>query len=344
MMRKPLHAAGVSCLFTTALLFAATLASAESFPRTPSGKPDFSGNYDIASLTPFERDPNLGDQLVITIEEARQIERGADELTAARDASIDPDRSAPAVGGNVGFYNFFWFDAGMRRFQIDGEYRTSILTDPPNGRMPPVSEAGKARRAAVERPRDYKNTGTAWWLEEGGDPYDNPESLQLIDRCIYGGIATVPIRPVVYNNLKTIVQTDSHVVIHIEWMHWPRIVRLDSEHAPPDVRSLAGDSIGWWEGDTLVVETTNFLAVPNVPREGLKVVERFSPIDDGSILYQFAVDDPDYEAPYGGEFPWPKTTAYNYEYACHEGNYAMGNILRGARLLEEELRQRQGDG
>ena len=173
-------------------------------------------------------------------------------------------------------------------------------------------------------------------MGEGGDPYDDPDGLGLIDRCIYLGVVTVPIRPVVYNNLKTIVQTDDHVLIHIEWMHWSRIVRLDSKHLQPELRSLSGDSIGWWEGDTLVVDTTNFLALPRVPREGLRIVERFSPIDNDSLLYQFTVYDPDYSAPYSGEFPWAKTADKNYEYACYEGNYAMGNTLFGARFLEKE--------
>jgi hypothetical protein len=116
---------------------------------------------------------------------------------------------------------------------------------------------------------------------------------------------------------------------------------MDSEHQPSHIRSLAGDSIGWWEGDTLVVETTNFLELPNKPKEGFRVVERFSPVRDEGLLYQFRVEDPEYTAPYGGELLWPKTDARSYEYACHEGNYAMGNTLRGARLLEQEWRDKQ---
>jgi hypothetical protein len=149
-------------------------------------------------------------------------------------------------------------------------------------------------------------------------------------------VASVPAQPVLYNNLKTIVQTDTHVVILVEWMHWARIIRLDAEHHPPEIRSLGGDSIGRWEGETLVVDTTNFLATPTMPREGLHVVERFTRLDQSTVLYQFTVNDPDYAAPYGGEFPWHQTTDKLYEYACHEGNYALGNILRGARLMEKE--------
>ena len=185
-------------------------------------------------------------------------------------------------------------------------------------------------------PYAYPNTGTAWWIETGDDPYDGPETLSVLDRCLYLGAAATPARPILYNNLKTITQTEDHVVILVEWMHWAKVVRLNAEHAPPEVRSLGGDSIGWWEGDTLVVETTNFLAQPGVPREGLKVVERFTRQNADGLLYEFTVHDPDYTAPYSGEFIWPQTDEQNYEYACHEGNYAMGNILRGARLLERE--------
>jgi len=136
--------------------------------------------------------------------------------------------------------------------------------------------------------------------------------------------------------LKTIVQTDTHVAILVEWMHWTRIIRLNAEHHPPEVRSLSGDSIGRWEGDTLVVDTTNFIDLPGPARESLHVVERFTPKGEDGLLYQFTVNDSDYTAPYSGEYIWPKTPDRLFEYACHEGNYALGNILRGARLLERE--------
>src|SRR5262249_10497159 len=158
----------------------------------------------------------------------------------------DPDRPPPAKGGEVGAYNDFWFDWGSGNFAIDGKVRSSILVDPPNGRLPALTTAAQKRRAGLPR-FAWKNTGDAWWLQTGDTPYDGPEDMVLGVRCIYQSIATVPIRPTVYNDLKTIVQTDQFVMIFIEWMHWTRIVRLDSEHAPPELRSLAGDSIGWWD-------------------------------------------------------------------------------------------------
>ncbi len=323
-------------------------ASDDDIPRTASGKPDLTGRYNIASSVPFERPEEFGDQLFLTVEEAEAIMERTRAAMARANAASDPSRSAPPSGGDgspgaagaVGGYNSFWTDNGSGRFAIDGKFRTSILTDPPNGRMPPLSEAGKARRAELH-PYAYENTGSAWWVETGDDPYDGPETLSVLDRCLYLSAAATPARPILYNNLKTITQTDDHVVILVEWMHWAKVVRLGAEPGPAEVRSLGGDSVGRWEGDTLVVETTNFLDRPGVPREGLRVVERFTSRGAEGLLYEFTVHDPDYTAPYGGEFLWPRTDELNYEYACHEGNYAMGNILRGARLLEREYLERQ---
>jgi hypothetical protein len=340
-------------VLSTCILLAAAPGSAagDDIPRTASGRPDLTGNYDLAGLTPFERNPQHGDRQFLTREEAEAIEKMAAAGIAFASQASDPDRDAPPAGGDgspgaagaVGGYNAFWVDPGTRAFEHDGKFRTSILVDPPNGRMPALSEAGKKRRADFH-PYAYKNTGDAWWLDSGDDPYDGPESLSLLDRCLYVSVATLPPRPILYNNIKTIVQTDDTVAILVEWMHWTRIIRLDSEHLPSDIRSMGGDSIGWWEGDTLVVDTTNFLEKPGVPRDDLHIVERFTRTED-SLLYEFTVNDPDYEAPYSGEFPWPQTSDKLYEYACHEGNYALGNILRGARLLEKEtIEKRRSSG
>ncbi len=317
-------------------------AEADGIARTADGKPDLTGNYDLASLTPFERDPRYGDRLEMTREEAEQIEKREAAAMAAANSASDPNREAPPPGGDgsagasgkVGGYNAFWIDRGSATLAIDGKFRTSILVDPPNGRMPALTDQGKARRAD-QFAYAFENTGSAWWLGQERGPYDGPESLPTIVRCIYLGAATVPTRPILYNNVKTVVQTDTHVMILAEWMHWARIIRLDSEHVPPEIVSRGGDSIGWWEGDTLVVETTNFLVEGTVP-PGLEITERFTPSPSGDLRYEFTVNDPDYIAPYSGELPWPKTDDQLYEYACHEGNYAMGNILRGARLLESE--------
>jgi hypothetical protein len=332
-----------SALVVACISAGTTVVSSQELPRTPSGRPDLSGTYDIANLTPFEREAKFGDRLVLTDEEAKAIEQQRAGFLTFANRQSDPNREAPPQGGDgsggasgkVGGYNAFWIDAGSRPLPIDGQYRTSILTDPANGRLPELTPEGKKRRDAIN-PYITENTGDAWWLDTGDDPYDGPESLTTVDRCLYVGVATIPARSVPYNNLKRIVQTDDHVMIEVEWMHWVRVIRLDSEHAPPEILSMSGDSIGRWEGDTLVVETTNFMERPNVPRPGLRITERFSLQDPETLLYEFTVHDPEYVAPYSGAMPWPRTPDRLFEYACHEGNYAMGNILRGARLLEKE--------
>ena len=311
----------------------------DDFSRTPSGRPDFNGNYDISSLTPFQRPAEYGDRLFLTEEEVQAMRDREMSIRAADADPSDPDRNAPEAGGNIGSYNDFWFDRGNDGFAIDGNYRTSILTYPDNGRMPARTPAGQEKAAAAPRFAWPERDG-AWWLETGDQPYDGPENQVLGVRCIYQPTASIPIRPLVYNNLKTIVQTDDYIMIYIEWMHWARIIRIGDEHQAAALSSLDGDSVGRWEGDTLVVETVNFLDRPYLPNAGKRVIERFSPINEGGLLYSFTVEDPDYVDSYSGEYVWPRTDQIPYEYACHEGNYAMTATLMGARVREREWRER----
>jgi hypothetical protein len=320
-----------------------TLAIAqENFPRTASGKPDFSGNYDISTLTPLERPSEFGDRLTLNAEELKAL-REREMNARARGSAPTPDRSAPEAGGNIGAYNDFWFERGSDGFTIDGEYRTSILTHPENGRMPALTPEGQAKADAAPKFAWPERDG-AWWLETGEHPYDGPEKLTLGDRCIFHRGSTMPVRPRVYNNLKTIVQTDDYLMLYIEWMHWARIIRInDEEHQPAEFATFDGDSIAWWEGDTLVVESTNFLFEPQQPADS-RVIERFRPNEDGGLVYSFTVEDADYTDSYSGEMAWPRTEEVPYEYACHEGNRALPGILAGARLREVEHRERNGLG
>ena len=324
-----------------ALATTAAVNAQDTFPRTHSGKPDFTGNYDISSLTPFERPTSLGDRLFLTSEEVEAMRNRASDARTEGARPSDLESGPPAKGGNIGSYNDFWFDYGTNGFAIDGKYRTSVLTSPANGRMPARTPSGQAKLAGAPRFAWREREG-AWWLETGDTPYDGPENMVLGVRCIYQPGASIAIRSLPYNNLKTIVQTDDYVMILIEWMHWARVIRLDSEHHPAAIRSLDGDSIGWWEEDTLVVETTNFLDQPYQANDERRVVERFSPINAGGLLYSFTVEDPDFEEPYSGEIVWPRTDQQSYEYACHEGNYAMASTLMGARVREREWRESQG--
>ena len=314
--------------------------------------PDFTGNYDSSTLTPLERPEFLGETKHVYSWVAKTLSWAAElGLRLAAESESDPDREAPPVGGdgsgtafgagNVGGYNTFWIDPGSNAFEIDGKFRTSIIIDPPNGRQPEMTAKGTAKIADNFSSFSHANTGTAWWLEEeGAGPYDGPEDLALAERCLLGFSAGPPMLPGIYNNYKRIVQTDDHIMILMEMVHDARIIRLNSEHAPDNQRFWLGDSIGWWEGATLVVDTTNFREDTGLygGDENLHLVEHFSQLDNGDLLYRFTVDDPTaWTGPWTGEYAWRKSAKKVYEYACHEGNYAMGNILRGARLLESEF-------
>jgi hypothetical protein len=327
--------------------------SASDIPRTSDGRPDLTGTYDIATLTPLQRPTEFGDNLYMSPEKAKEILDRAREAMAKADAPSEADREAPPPGGdgsagasgNVGGYNAFWIDAGDSVILVDGKIRTSIITDPPNGRQPAMTPEGQKSRAFLAdlfRPND----GTAYWLEwDRPGPFDNPEGLLISDRCLASYKSAVPSLPSLYNNLQRIVQTQDHVMIMNEMIHDARVVRLNSKHVSPELKFWLGDSIGWWEGDTLVVDTTNFKAYSGFTgtTETLHVVERFTRRDARTLVYEFKVEDPStWTASWSGDMLWPATNMPEervFEYACHEGNYAMGNILRGARLLEAEARE-----
>ena len=325
---------------------------AADIPRGPDGRPDLSGTYDVSTLTPLQRPEKYGDQLMLTDEEAATIAGNEAKRLAGRNAASDTNREPPPEGGdgspggkgNVGGYDAFWKERGTGAFEIDGQWRTSIITDPKNGRRPPLTAEGE-KRAAERAKMSRANTGVAWWVTEGLEtgPYDDPEIRPLPERCLLGFSSTggPPMLPALYNNMKQIVQTEDHVMILIEMVHDARIIRMNAEHDPPEIRKWLGDSVGHWEGDTLVVDTTNFTdqpALPNASRE-LHVIERFSRVDADTLRYQFTVEDPTvWAGPWSGEYVWPAGKNRVYEYACHEANYSFSGILRGARLLEAEAR------
>ena len=366
-MRSLLPSARALVILPVLALAPAVLFAAEdNIPRTASGHPDLSGTYDAATLTPLERPKEFGDKLYMTRQEAEKIAADQAALIARANKDSKPDRDAPKAGGapvvgfednpeageafgagNVGGYNWFWVDPGEDAFTIDGKFRTSILTEPKNGRMPPMTPQAQAELMKMAASFRRPNDGTAFWLDqEGPGPYDNMEQRPTAERCLLGFTGTAPTLPSLYNNYKRIVQTDTHVMILLEMVHDARIVRMNSKHPGPEVQKWLGDSIGWWDGDTLVVETTNFTPKARGFRggsENMKVVERFSRAKDGNVVYNFKVEDGTvWTAPWSGEYLWKASDERVFEYACHEGNYALGNIMRGARLLEEEtLKKRQ---
>ena len=313
-------------------------------PRTPSG------TYDGATLTPLVRPAEFGDNLYLTPEEADKLRSEEADTIAARSAASDPNREAPPAGGdgspgaagNVGGYNTFWIDRGTEAMSVDGKYRTSIIVEPANGQFPKMTPEGQKAMGELLASFARENDGTAWWLEKDGPgPYDNMEQRDNAERCLLGFSGATPSIPSLYNNFKTIVQTDDYVMLLLEMVHDARVVRMNSEHLAPEITTWLGDSIGWWEGDTLVIDTTNFNGRGNGflgGSDSTHVVERLSRLDNGDLLYNFTVEDPSrWVEPWTGEYVWRASDQKIYEYACHEGNYALGNIMRGARLLEADV-------
>ena len=322
------------------LLLTGLVAAADG-PRTPEGKPDFSGVYDIASITPLARPAVFGPRLELTDAEAEALAKKKAAAVAVGNRASDPNRPAPAEGTDVGNYNLLWFENGSQPMKIRGKWRTSIITDPPDGRLPQTTPKGKA--IAARNTLQNRTPGDPFWITEhlNPGPFDDPELRPLTERCLatFGTSAGPPMLPAGYNNLKQIVQTKDRIVILNEMIHDARIIRMNAAHDPPDLRRWLGDSVGRWEGDTLVVDTTNFNDTPGLfsASRDLHVVERFTRLDAHSLSYQFTVDDPTVWAkPWSGEVVWPTTDQRIFEYACHEGNYSFTGILKGARVLEAE--------
>jgi hypothetical protein len=324
-------------------------AAVGGIPRTPDGRPDLQGTYDLGTITPIERAP--GTPLTLTEEQARKAEQALAARNAQGDAPVAADRQAPPKGGdgspgpygNVGGYNNFWLDPGSRYTVIDGQARASLVIDPSDGRVPAMRADARARNAAR---RDAYTSDQRVNEDdpgfEGPEAYNDPEQRPLGERCLIGFSSTSgpPILPTYfYNNLHQIVQTPTEIMILTEMVHDARIVRMNDRHLPSNIRKWLGDSIGRWEGDTLVVDTTNFTDKTRFrgSSENLHVVERFTRLDARTLRYQFTIDDPTtWDRTWTAEYTWPATPDRLYEYACHEGNYALGNILRGARLKEKD--------
>jgi hypothetical protein len=319
----------------------------------PDGHPDLQGTYDLATLTPLER-PN-GAKAVLSAEEVAKLEGAVAARVQAGDLPSKGDRPAPPKGGdgstgaagNVGGYNIFWLDPGSAYTIVNGERRTSLIVDPPDGRVPSLTAGAKQRFAALlSRPTSDTTQSNDPGLETAPGAYDDPERRPLGERCLlgFGSTSGPPALPnYFYNNLHKIVQTPNAVMILNEMVHDARIVRMNQPHLPTTIRRWMGDSVGRWDGDTLVVDTTNFTEHTRFrgSSENLRVVERFTRVDDRTLLYRFTIEDPaTWDRPWTGEYAWPATDELIYEYACHEANYALENVLRGARRREADAAQK----
>jgi hypothetical protein len=305
-------------------------------PRTADGHPDLQGVWTNATITPLERPDQFGQRLVLNDAEARALEQAEADYNAEKDAPSDlsqelTGRCRSGTGASCG-YNNFWIDRGSQVAIYNGTKRSSLIVDPANGKVPaltPERQRGSAARVQISR-----------------NNFDGPEARSLGERCIlaFGSSSGPPMLPVLYNNHYQIVQNRDHVVILVEMVHDARIIRLGGKHPPPSVRRYMGDSIGRWEGDTLVVETTNFTDRETFrgATENLKVVERLTRVGPATINYRFTIEDPAaFTRSWSGEIPLNADNDKIYEYACHEGNYALPGILAGAR--EEEKAKAAAD-
>ena len=283
-------------------------------PRTSWGKPDLEGVWDFATATPLQRPARFEGREFLTEAEAKELEEETTELRTV-DRPPNPDDPMP-----TGTYNRFWTEYGTRPVET---WRTSLIVDPSDGRLPPLTPDAK-EKAAMRR-------------QAGGQPPAGPEDLNLAERCILGFNAGPPLTPSAYNNNVQLFQTPETIVILMEMVHDARIVPLDERPSlSTSIRQWKGDSRGQWEGDTLVVKTRNF-GIPGYSGadENLHLVERFTLLDADTLGYEFTVTDPTvWTGAWTATFPLKRTQQLVYEYACHEGNYAMTNILTGMRAEE----------
>jgi hypothetical protein len=308
MPRRTMYATAVAIVVVHAFVYA---------QRHPPAHPDLQGTWNGGTLTPLQRPAEFRDRSAFTPEEAAEYERTSPERTRARLPTADDRLTQSDVDLDY---------VESEAIRLDG-LRTSLIVDPPNGALPPALPSAQARAAA--RPRRS---------------FDDPETLGLAERCLLGNfglggsMASPPLVPsAVIPPYYQIVQTDAYVMIFAEWMHDARIIRMNSSHVSPAIRKWLGDSIGRWDGSTLVVDTTNFRPdTHNLDSSmGLHVVERFTRVDAKTLRYRVTVDDPDtWASAWTAEWPFKASDARMFGVDCHEGNYAIENFMRGARAEE----------
>ena len=300
-------------------LLAAPAAGQGDAPRTAWGAPDLQGVWDFRTITPLERPEELGEQEFLTEEEAANREQ------AAVDRDVELWEAAPRrteAGGSIGAYNNFWMDRGTNVVETR---RTSLIVDPPNGRLPALTGDGQ-RRADERQVRRAEHPADSW-LDRSS-----------YDRCILGFNQGPPMTPGGYNQNMQLFQTPDHVVVLNEMVHDSRIIPIDGRPRP-GIDSWTGESRGRWEGGTLVVETVDFSAKHawRGTTPGRHLIERFTRVDEDTLLYEFTVTDPGtWAAPWTAQVPMRLNELPLFEYACHEGNYSLEGILAGARADERK--------
>ena len=308
---------------------AASKGKSSNVPRLADGHPDLQGTWTNATLTPMERPAVFAGKLNVSDEEAARFEKAQDDELKAGDGKSEGEFHRRAGSGDTGGYNALFIDRGSELARVDGVKRSSLVIDPTDGRVPPITAEARQRFAAVRR----------------GGALDAAQNRPLSERCLlsFGSSSVPPMLPVLYNNNYQIVETKDQVMILVEMIHDARIVRMNAPHLPENVRQWLGDSVGHWEGDTLVVDTTNFSEQVNFrgSSANLHVIERFTRVDGGTLLYRATIDDPTtFTKSWTIEYPFHATPGPIFEYACHEGNYAMEDILGGARKAEREAQKK----
>jgi hypothetical protein len=302
-----------------------TAAPARTSARTPDGKPNLQGIFTFSTITPLQRPDALAGKDTLSDAEAAEFE-AAENKRLNRDL-YDPEKGQPSAGyapraeGGVLSYNEFWYERGSK---LTKDRRTALITDPPDGRIPFTDSARRANAARAKQ----LNSGFA----------DSHLDRSVADRCLLGFNAGPPMHPHSYNNNLQIFQTPGQVVILNEMVHNVRVIPTDGR-PHTGLRQWSGDSRGRWEGDTLVVETINFIRETSLQgtTADTRVIERFTRVDGDTIRYEFTVSDPNaFTRPWTASFPMVRMKEPLYEYACHEGNYSMTNILAGQRNLEKE--------
>jgi hypothetical protein len=343
MEQKPVRRANLAILFAlTFLIFSLTIcwaqepkgpphravsaakaAAAKAVPRTKDGHPDLDGIWTNVTLTPLERPDEFAGKATATEEEADKYEN--------RNVSRERTPAQRAAQQGVGGYNALFIDKGTQLARVDGVKRTSLIIDPPDGKIPPLTPEARKRAAA---------------RAAAAQTYSGPEVRPLGERCVlgFGSTSGPPMLPVLYNNNYQFIETPGAFMILVEMVHDVRVIHMDGRpHLAANVREWMGDSIGHWEGETLVVDTTNFTDKTRFRGSGenLHVVERFNRVDANTILYRVTIEDPSsFARPWTAEYPFLATAGPIFEYACHEGNYAMTDILGGARHQETTAKEK----
>jgi hypothetical protein len=312
------------------------IAVAESYEpaRNTWGQPQIGGIWSNATTTPFTRPKSFGNQLILKENQAAKIQSAAEDYAAAGNVRTDPNAGAPDDKNTAAGYNRFWTDPGTQVMYVNGEPRSSLITFPADGRLPP--------RLPGAKPYGRRKLPPGGAFTEAASivgPRDNPEQRGLSERCIFMNTSAGPVmRPTLYNNNYLITQGKDAVSISVEMIHDTRIVRIGGKHRNDGVKQWMGDSIGWYENNTLIVETIDFRPEQQFfgASEQLKVTERFTPVAEDRLLYQFTVEDPKtWAEPWGGEYEFWASPGF-YEYACHEGNIGLEGILAGGRQADRE--------